>query len=64
VTAERPVLGAAGVKTRLTKRFGGFDERAYGFSKFKDFLLAAERAGFIRVEVSGPATRVGLPAEG
>ena len=53
--------GAAGVKSRLTRSLSSFSEREFGFSKFKDFLLAAERAGVVRVETSGAATRVGLP---
>ena len=53
--------GAAGVKSRLTRSMPSFSEREFGFSKFKDFLLAAERAGVVRVETSGAATRVGLP---
>jgi hypothetical protein len=60
---EKPLAGAASVKTRLSRRLGSFDERAFGFSKFKDFLLAAQRDGFVRVESQGPATRVALPAE-
>ena len=40
---------------------GSFNERDYGFSKFKDFLEAAQRAGKVRVETAGAATRVGLP---
>lgn len=58
---DKPFAGAASVKTRLARRLGQFDERSLGFSKFKDFLLAAQRAGYVRVESSGPATRVSLP---
>jgi hypothetical protein len=58
---EKQFAGAASVKTRLTRLLGEFDERTLGFSKFKDFLLAAEREGYVRVESSGPATRVRLP---
>lgn len=59
----KPMAGAASVKTRLGRSLGGFDERTYGFGKFKDFLLAAQRGGYVRVESVGPATRVALPAE-
>jgi hypothetical protein len=61
VTNTRPTLGPAGVKTRLTKALGLFDERMLGFSKFKDFLLEAEKRGIISVESSGASTRVGKP---
>ncbi len=58
---DKPFAGAASVKTRLARRLGEFDERSLGFGKFKDFLLAAQREGYVRVESSGPATRVSLP---
>ena len=58
----RDTAGAAGVKSRLTAALPSFDEKELGFSKFKDFLLAAEKAGKVRVETAGAATRVGLPA--
>jgi len=60
----KAMAGAASVKTRLGRRLGAFDERAYGFGKFKDFLLAAQREGYVQVESVGPATRVALPAQG
>ena len=58
---DKPYAGAASVKTRLARLLGTFDERTLGFGKFKDFLLAAQREGYVRVESSGPATRVYLP---
>lgn len=64
---ERPMAGAAGIKARLVRQYPGFDERAYGFSKFKEFLLAAEQAGLVRIETAGAITRVALvapPSEG
>ncbi|TAK20183.1 MAG: NYN domain-containing protein [Chloroflexota bacterium] len=61
IVPDRGTAGAAGVKSRLTRAISDFDEGNYGFSKFKDFLLAAEKAGRIRVEIAGAATRVGLP---
>jgi hypothetical protein len=60
----KPMAGAASVKTRLGRNLGAFDERTFGFSKFKDFLLAAQREGYVQVESVGPATRVALPREG
>ncbi len=60
----KAMAGAASVKTRLGRALGAFDERTYGFGKFKDFLLAAQREGYVRVESVGPATRVALPAQG
>lgn len=61
--ANHPTTGPAAVKNRLVRRLGAFDERAYGFSKFKDYLLSAERAGAVRLEISGTTTRVALPAD-
>ena len=60
--ANRPTTGPAAVKNRLVRKLGAFDERAFGFSKFKDYLLSAERAGAIRLELSGTTTRVALAA--
>ncbi len=59
--ANRPTTGPAAIKNRLVRRLGAFDERAFGFSKFKDYLIAAERAGAIRLDISGSTTRVALP---
>jgi hypothetical protein len=59
----RPSTGPAAVKNRLVRRLGTFDEHAFGFSKFKDYLLSAERAGAVRVELVGTSARVSLPAE-
>ncbi|HUX88856.1 MAG TPA: NYN domain-containing protein [Chloroflexota bacterium] len=60
--ANRPTTGPAAVKNRLVRRLGSFDEHTFGFSKFKDYLLAAERAGAVRLEISGNTTRV-APSE-
>jgi uncharacterized LabA/DUF88 family protein len=51
------------LKLRLSRAFGRFDERRYGFSKFKDFLLAAERAGHVVVDVEGQVNWVRIPSE-
>jgi hypothetical protein len=59
--ASHPTTGPAAIKNRLVRRLGSFDEHVYGFGKFKDYLLAAERAGAIRLEISGNSTRVALP---
>ena len=45
VTDKKPYVGAAFVKNRLTKRIGGFDEKARGFKQFKQFLLEVQRRG-------------------
>jgi hypothetical protein len=56
-------MGAAGLKIRLGKALGSFEERAYGFNRFKDFLVAAEQQGYVRLDTVGQITWV-LPAEG
>jgi hypothetical protein len=58
---SRPTTGPAAVKNRLARKLGTFDERAYGFAKFKDYLLSAEKAGAVRVEIVGTSARVSLP---
>ena len=62
VTDKKPYVGAAFVKNRLTKRIGGFDEKARGFKQFKQFLLEVQRRGLVKVKSVGAATRV-FPAE-
>ncbi len=59
---NRPSTGPAAVKNRLVRKLGAFDEHAFGFSKFKDYLLSAERAGAVKVEMVGTTARVSLPA--
>ena len=56
-----PSTGPAAVKNRLVRRLGTFDEHAFGFSKFKDYLLSAERAGAVKLEMVGTTARVSLP---
>ena len=58
VTDKKPYVGAAFVKNRLTKRIGGFDEKARGFKQFKQFLLEVQRRGLVKVKSVGAATRV------
>jgi hypothetical protein len=60
---NRPSTGPAAVKNRLVRRLGSFDEHAFGFGKFKDYLLSAERAGAVKVELVGTTARVSLPSE-
>lgn len=38
---------AGGIKSQLQRGGGGFDERRLGFSSFKAFLAAAEKAGLV-----------------
>ncbi|MHB1414273.1 MAG: NYN domain-containing protein [Chloroflexota bacterium] len=49
------------LKLRLSRAYGKFDERQYGFSKFKDFLHAAEQAGCAQVNMEGQVSWVRLP---
>ena len=52
---------ATNLKDQLLLRLPGFSERKYGFAKFKDLLLAAERGGLISVSAAGPVHWVSLP---
>lgn len=61
VSDKKPYVGAAFVKNRLTKRIGGFDEKARGFKQFKQFLLEVQRRGLVKVKSVGAATRVFPP---
>ena len=54
-------LTGSSLKLRLGKAFLGFDERQYGFSKFKDFLRAVEATGTIAVDTEGQVSWVRLP---
>lgn len=53
----------AQVKLLLATRLGSFDEQAYGFSKFKDFMKEAERRGLVKTHTVGLTDRVYLPDE-
>jgi len=53
----------AQVKLLLASRLGNFDEQAYGFSKFKDFMKEAERRGLVKTQTVGLTDRVYLPDE-
>jgi hypothetical protein len=57
---------SAGVKTRLNQRLSvPFDEKAYGFPSFREFLTSAEQAGAIQLwpAATGPDVTLGLPGE-
>ncbi len=53
----------AQVKLLLTSRLGNFDEQAYGFAKFKDFMKEAERRSLIKTTTVGLIDRAYLPWE-
>lgn len=55
-TPTKPRVGIAGLKSKLNGVLGHFDEQEFGFSKFKDFVAAAEKAGYVRMERVGSAT--------
>lgn len=56
----RTRLRATNLKDILMARIPGFSERRYGFTKFKDLLAAAERAGTLTVSMNGPVHWVAL----
>lgn len=58
----RVKVRATNLKDQLLLRMPGFSERKYGFSKFKDLLLAAERSALVTVSAAGPVHWVSLPA--
>ncbi len=58
----RTRVRATNLKDQLLMRVPGFSERRYGFAKFKDLLMAAERGGLIAVTAVGPVHWVSLPA--
>ncbi len=49
-------MGAASLKSRLVKYLGDFDEKKFGFKRFKDFLLAAQEMEYIKVFSEGQVT--------
>src|SRR5207302_5577964 len=53
----------AQVKLLLASRLGSFDEQAYGYSKFKDFMKEAERRGIVKTQTVGLTDRVYMPEE-
>jgi uncharacterized LabA/DUF88 family protein len=53
----------AQIKLLLTSRLGYFDEQAYGFAKFKDFVKEAERRGLVKTTTVGLIDRAYLPWE-
>lgn len=58
IRPSHPRVRAANVKTALDRELGGFHEKDYGFSKFKQFLEAAEKAGRVKLQTSGSITWV------
>lgn len=59
-TPTKPRVGIAGLKSKLNGALGHFDEQEFGFSKFKDFVAAAEKAGYVRMERVGSATWISV----
>ncbi|MHB9090760.1 MAG: NYN domain-containing protein [Chloroflexota bacterium] len=57
----RTRVRATTLQDQLLVRVPGFSERRYGFSKFKDLLVAAERGGLVSVSAAGPVHWVSLP---
>lgn len=60
-TTGRERVRATNLKDQLLVRLPGFSERKYGYSKFKDLLLAAEKSGILAVTAAGPVHWVSLP---
>jgi uncharacterized LabA/DUF88 family protein len=58
----RVKVRATNLKDQLLLRMPGFSERKYGFSKYKDLLVAAERNGLVAVSAAGPVHWVSLPS--
>ena len=50
---KKPRVGMAGLKSKLNGALGHFEEQEFGFSRFKDFLMAAEKAGYVGLERTG-----------
>ncbi len=50
------------IKDELAQRLGGFDPTRYGFSKFKSFMLEAERRGYVKVVTYGLVDWAYLPS--
>ena len=58
---NRPLVLAA-LKPLLVQRMGGFDERKFGYLKFKPLVMDAEDAGYVRVVTEGLVDWV-MPAD-
>ena len=53
VTSQNRPLVLAALKPLLAQRVGGFDEREFGYLKFKPLVMDAEDAGYVRVVTEG-----------
>jgi len=53
-------VGIAGLKAKLNGVLGHFDEQEFGFAKFKDFVAAAENAGYVKLEKVGSTTWISV----
>ena len=53
VTSQNRPLVLAALKPVLAQRLGGFDERKYGYAKFKPLVMDAQDAGYVRVVTEG-----------
>jgi hypothetical protein len=63
ITEDRPRLLAPGLKQRMMRTLGHFDERELGFARFGDFLQAAVQAGHLVIEKAGSVIWVSLPPD-
>ena len=55
-------LVLAELKPKLSQRIGGFDERDFGYAKFKPLVMDAQDAGYVRVVTEGLVDWV-MPAD-
>ena len=53
VTEQNRPLVLAALKPHLSQRMGGFDEREFGYLKFKPLVMDAQDAGYVRVMTEG-----------
>jgi uncharacterized LabA/DUF88 family protein len=60
-TSGRGQIRARDLKEELLRRIPNFNERRYGYSKFKALLHACEQAGVLQLDQSGHILWVSLP---
>ena len=53
VTSQNRPLVLAALKPVLAQRLGSFDERKFGYAKFKPLVMDAQDAGYVRVVTEG-----------